>query len=69
MTVAHTKGLHRGYADNVRVEWERRGKSGHSSIALLNAAKRPVAVLLGDYVPGETDADMDAAANLFCGLR
>lgn len=66
MTDAHTKGLHRGYADNLRVEWNRRGKSGHSSIALLNAKKRPVAVLLGDYAPGECDADMDAAARLFC---
>ena len=61
----HTLGLHRGYADNVRVEWERRGKGGHSSITLLNAKKRPVAVLLGDYIPGEIDADMEAAANLF----
>ena len=66
MTEAHTKGLHRGYADNLRVEWDRRGKSGHSSVTLLNAKKRPVAVLLGDYVPGECDADMDAAALLFC---
>ena len=66
MTEAHTRGLHRGYADNLRVEWNRRGKSGHSYITLLNAKKRPVAVLLGDYVPGECDADMDAAARLFC---
>ena len=66
MSDAHTKGLHRGYADNLRVEWNRRGKSGHSSVTLLNAKKRPVAVLLGDYVPGECDADMDAAALLFC---
>ena len=66
MSMVHTKGLHRGYADNLRVEWEQRGKGGHSSITLLNAKKRPVAVLLGDYVPGECDADMDAAARLFC---
>jgi hypothetical protein len=62
----HTAGLRRGYADNLRVEWERRGKSGYSSIALLNRKGWPVAVLLGDYIPGEIDPDMEAAANLFC---
>lgn len=63
---SHTKRLHRGYANNLRVEWERRGKSGFAYITLLNAKKQPVAVLLGDYEPGELDADMEAAANLFC---
>lgn len=62
---SHTAGLHRGYANNLRVEWERRGVGGHSSITLLNSKKRPVAVLLGNYVPAEVDADMDATANLF----
>lgn len=61
----HTAGLHRGYADGVGVDWNNR-KGGFSFIALLNARNRPVAILLGDYVPGEIDADMSAAADLFC---
>lgn len=59
----HTKGLHRGYCDDLRVDWENGG--GFSTITLLNDSERPVAVLLGDYVPGECDADMDYAADLF----
>lgn len=65
VSLRHMEGLHRGYADNLTLDWDRPGKGGYSSIALLNANGDPVAVVLGDYIPGRLDADMDAAATLF----
>lgn len=54
----------RGYDDSLRVDWDN-GKGGFSHVTLLDATGRPIAILLGDYVPGEIDAEMDANATLY----
>lgn len=56
--------LERAYVDGLTVDWDN-ARGGFSTVALADDEGRPVAVFLGEYTPGEIDARMDAAVNLF----